>query len=302
MNQKISVIMSVYKEPEDQLRASIESILNQTYKNFEFIIILDNPDESWRKDLIKSYNDERIKFYINKKNIGLTSSLNEALKYASCDYIARMDADDISLPNRLEKQMKLMKSSGCDMCGACIECFDENGHSDIVKVPSDSKDINKALKVFNCVPHPTWLVKKDVYIKNNGYIDIYACEDYDFIIRAVLNGFKIVNSREVLLRYRLSQNGISRRLIAKQELNAEAVRAYYKKGKSISLNEFNDYCASKKYNKKYIKYCDFYNNNNMRKNSKNIFKKVYYTFLMGMHIIIFFKKLIKKIQEKKARG
>ncbi len=104
MAEKISVIMSVYKEPEEQLRSSIESILKQTYSNFEFIIILDNPEEKWREDLINSYHDNRIKFYVNEKNFGLTNSLNKALTYATGDYVARMDADDISMPDRLQNK------------------------------------------------------------------------------------------------------------------------------------------------------------------------------------------------------
>ena len=87
MNSIISVIMSVYKESKDQLKASIDSILNQTYRDFEFIIILDNPGEAWRKNFIESYDDNRIKFFINEKNIGLTRSLNRALEIEIPDSI-----------------------------------------------------------------------------------------------------------------------------------------------------------------------------------------------------------------------
>ena len=103
----ISVIMSTYKEDEELLRESIESILNQTYKDIEFIIILDYPDNEIHQKVICEYasKDKRVHFYINQKNLGLTKSLNRGISLCTGDYIARMDADDISLSDRLEKQL-----------------------------------------------------------------------------------------------------------------------------------------------------------------------------------------------------
>ena len=103
----ISVVMSNYNTEESYLRASIESILNQTYENFEFIIVDDcSTDNSI--DVIESYSDKRIKLIKNKENMGLTKSLNVAIKEAKGEFIARMDADDISLPQRFEKQVEFL--------------------------------------------------------------------------------------------------------------------------------------------------------------------------------------------------
>ncbi len=98
--------MSTYNETVEELKKAIDSILTQTFKNFEFIIILDNPQNYEHKKVINEYlsKDKRIIFLINESNIGLAASLNEGIENAKGDYIARMDADDISMPNRLEKE------------------------------------------------------------------------------------------------------------------------------------------------------------------------------------------------------
>ena len=120
---KISVIMTVYKESKEELKESFESIINQTYKNIEFIIVIDNPKEQWRIDFIKSYNDSRVKLVVNKENLGLPLSLNKALKLVTGNYIARMDADDISMPERIEKQLDFLKKNNYDLVGCNMRVF-----------------------------------------------------------------------------------------------------------------------------------------------------------------------------------
>ena len=124
---EVSVIMATYKEPENQLRRSIESILNQTYKAFEYIIILDNPDNSDHIRIIKEYQqkDNRIQFHINEKNQGLTYSLNRGLSYANGKYICRMDADDISVPERLQWQKEYLEKCNVDLIGGITQVIDE---------------------------------------------------------------------------------------------------------------------------------------------------------------------------------
>lgn len=300
MDKKISVIMGVYKEPKEQLKSSIDSILNQTYKNIEFIIILDNPDELWRKEFIEKYNDKRIKFYINEKNVGLTESLNRGIKYATGEYIARMDADDISLSNRLEKQLTYMKNKEYDLCGAQIEYFDTNGILENSNFPSNNNDIVKTLKLCNCIAHPTWLAKKEVYELNNNYRDISTCEDYDFLIRAVLNGFKVGNYPGVLLRYRMTPDGISRSNACKQEILSNLLKKYYRGGKELPFDIYIEYYNSSRFQKKLDHYNRFKENNYKRKNTKNIFKKIWYSFLLITNIPVLIEK-IKKIKDKSVR-
>ena len=228
----ISVIMSTYKEDERLLRESIESILNQTYRDFEYIIILDYPDNDVHKSLIEEYalKDDRIHFYINEKNMGLTDSLNRGLSLCHGEYIARMDADDISLPNRLERQMKYLEKNHYDLIGGITEMINENGSLlySIKSVPTDPKKINKALRYSQCIAHPTWLGKKEVFEKNAGYRHMPLCEDYDFTLRAVLNGFVISNLNEAVLKYRMTSNSISRSNLFEQYLYMSYITNEYK--------------------------------------------------------------------------
>ena len=119
----ISVIMSVYKESPQILEQAIESILNQTFRTFEFIIILDNPSNFEAEKIIRKFSnqDNRIIYVKNEMNMGLSKSLNKAILISKYEYIARMDADDISLPTRLEDQLLYMKKNNLDLVGGYIE-------------------------------------------------------------------------------------------------------------------------------------------------------------------------------------
>ena len=237
----ISVIMSTYKEDERLLRESIESILNQTYKDFEYIIILDYPDNDVHKRVIEEYaiKDDRIHFYINEKNMGLTDSLNRGLSLCHGEYIARMDADDISLPDRLERQMEYLEKNHYDLIGGITEMINENGTLlySIKSVPTDPKKINKALRYSQCIAHPTWLGRKEVFEKNAGYRHMPLCEDYDFTLRAVLNGFVISNLNEAVLKYRMTSNSISRSNLFEQYLYMSYITNEYKNNRIASVDK-----------------------------------------------------------------
>ena len=165
--KKISVLMTVYKENEEELRESFESIINQTYKNLEIIVVIDFPDETWRKELIEQYKDTRVKLILNEKNIGLPLSLNKALKVANGDYYARMDADDISTLDRFEKQLEYIEKEDCDLVGSYMQYFYEGKDQQLGIYPTKSENIYKLLKYKSCVLHPTWLAKPEVFKKLN---------------------------------------------------------------------------------------------------------------------------------------
>lgn len=256
----ISVIMSTYKEDERLLRESIESILNQTYRDFEYIIILDYPDNDVHKSVIEEYalKDDRIHFYINEKNMGLTDSLNRGLSLCHGEYIARMDADDISLPDRLERQMKYLEKNHYDLIGGITEMINENGSLlySIKSVPTDPKKINKALRYSQCIAHPTWLGKKEVFEKNAGYRHMPLCEDYDFTLRAVLNGFVISNLNEAVLKYRMTSNSISRSNLFEQYLYMAYITNEYKNNRIASVDKAYAYVQqhlNEKDSNKYLK-------------------------------------------------
>lgn len=256
----ISVIMSTYKEDERLLRESIESILNQTYRDFEYIIILDYPDNDVHKSVIEEYalKDDRIHFYINEKNMGLTDSLNRGLSLCHGEYIARMDADDISLTDRLERQMKYLEKNHYDLIGGITEMINENGSLlySIKSVPTDPKKINKALRYSQCIAHPTWLGRKEVFEKNSGYRHMPLCEDYDFTLRAVLNGFVVSNLNEPVSKYRMTSNSISRSNLFEQYLYMSYITNEYKNNRIASVDKAYAYVQqhlNEKDSNKYLK-------------------------------------------------
>ncbi len=138
VNGLVSVIMSTYNTEEEYLRAAIESILEQTYKHIEFIIIDDCSTDASR-EIIGSYQDDRIRLICNETNLGLTKSLNKGLKAAHGEFIARMDSNDISLPDRLEKQVALMRAHpDLIASGSAIQYF--GLRNDIVQKPALSPE------------------------------------------------------------------------------------------------------------------------------------------------------------------
>ena len=238
----VSVIMSVYNEREDWLIESIESVLSQSYENLEFIIILDNPGNKKLDVLIEGYCkcDARVRYFKNEKNIGLVKSLNSALSYAQGEFIARMDADDISMTCRIEKQMSYLNSHpDIDFMGARCINIDENNmelYRDAI-IPEDMKLIKSCLENVDFINHPTWFFKKECSDKLKGYREITCAEDYDFLLRLITNGFKIANTNEFLVKYRIRSSGISKSNSLKQLLYSKHVVKMYKDREKYGLEK-----------------------------------------------------------------
>lgn len=212
-NELISVIMSTYNETEQQLSASIRSILHQSYANLEFIIVNDNPNNGDLRAILAKYaqEDSRIVLVENPQNIGLVNSLNRAISYTHGRYIARMDADDIATVNRLSRQLSYLKNNELDFVGGQIHFIDEESNSlkYTMKIPTLHDQIRRGMRWGGCIPHPTWLLKREVYEVLGGYRQIPHCEDYDFILRALKVGFRVGNVPFVVLNYRIRTTGIS---------------------------------------------------------------------------------------------
>lgn len=217
----VSVVMSTYNEKEEWIEKAINSILNQTYRNIEFIIVLDNPDNEVIRDTVNRFagQDGRIKIIENETNSGLVKSLNKALEVCKGQYIARMDADDISAKNRIEEQLMLIRETGSDLVGARVVFIDEDNSSmfgEGEKLHYADSYIKKTLAFQNCIYHPTWFVKKELYEQLNGYRNVSCCEDYDFLLRAKIFGARFAVSPKVLVNYRYNTQGISRSNKARQ--------------------------------------------------------------------------------------
>ena len=181
----VSVIMSVYKEPEEYIRKAIESILNQTFENFEFLIALDNPENQVAMQVIKEYaeKDERIRFYINEKNMGLPRSLNFVISKSLGSFIFRMDADDISLPHRLEIQVDYLKNSDVGILGSWGYKMNEKDENyGVFKVPTDEECIRIYLESgFTPMIHPSIAVRREVFQITKGYRNFQYVEDLSLI-------------------------------------------------------------------------------------------------------------------------
>lgn len=287
-----SVIMATYKESIECLKQSIESIINQTYNDFEFIIILDNPDNKEHIAFINDYvcKDERIKFYINDKNMGLTNTLNRGLKLAEGKYICRMDADDISELYRMEHQKKYLEENDFDLIGGISQMIDEDGNTiySIKKVPTNFKKIKKCIKYNQVISHPTWFGKKEVFDKLNGYRNMSLCEDYDFTLRAILQGFKISNVNECVLKYRMTKDSISRSNLFEQYLFARYITKQYSEGKVSEVEEAKAYVKknlSDKNAKRYLKGNERFNNA-----LNNLEEKQYIQFIANGIALLFTSK------------
>lgn len=223
-NQKISVIMSVYNG-EKYLRKAIESVLAQSYSNFEFIIINDGSTDN-SLSIIQSFNDSRIKL-ISRENKGLINSLNEGINLAVGKYIARMDADDICDIHRLEKQFDyLEKNADIYLCGTWAKAINENDKivGEYSYPPTTSGKIKKYLLFHNAFIHPSVMFKKEIIKKAGIYNGKYRhVEDYELWTR-VLRKFQAANLPEFLLYYRINQGGITRSKNSEMRTRALLVR------------------------------------------------------------------------------
>ena len=205
-NPKISVLMPVYNA-EKYLREAIDSILNQTFIDFEFLIINDASTDNSKK-IILSYKDPRIRYYENTNNLGVAKTLNKGLRLAKTNYIARMDADDISIDKRLEFQYnKFGEDKNIVIVASYYEEVDERGF--ILRTVKDAASPEKifyTLQFRNCLGHPTVMFNKSIIFgKFNGYSEKNEAEDYDLWLR-VSKYYKIIKIPQVLHKLRITKH------------------------------------------------------------------------------------------------
>ena len=208
-NPKVTVLMPVYNG-QKYLRKAIDSILNQTFTDFEFLIINDGSTDNTEK-IIKSYSDPRIRLINNKKNLGLVTSLNNGIDLAKGKYIARMDCDDISLPNRLKYQLKFMDNNPkIKISGTWAKTIGDKKKIPLKKY-TKPKDIKANLLFETAFIHPTVIIKKIIIKKYNLYYDKHFqhSEDKELWERAS-NYFPLANLNKILLLRRVHAKSISK--------------------------------------------------------------------------------------------
>ncbi|WOE70113.1 glycosyltransferase [Hydrogenimonas thermophila] len=220
----VSVIMSVYNDSKF-LNESIESILNQSYKNFEFIIVNDGSSDS-SLNVINEYakKDNRI-VVIDQKNKGLTKSLNIAIKKSNGDFIARMDADDISCKNRLKEQVKfLVENKEFALVGTNIIKIDQYGNFiEKNKTKYSDSEIRKTFCTRNCIAHGSVMLNRKL-LGNILYYDenFKYSQDYRLWTK-IARHYKIANLKESLYKLRVHNKSISKQKIEEQSIYAGVV-------------------------------------------------------------------------------
>ncbi len=198
---QVSVLMPVYNN-EAYVKEAIESMLNQTYSDFE-LIVLDDCSTDNSANVIKQFDDKRIIYHCNAKNLGLANNLNVGLKMARGKYIARMDGDDISLPTRLQTQVDFLeRNTDIDLCSCGLEKF--GTEHDIWIRETNPEQVKITMLFYSPILHASSVWRREVFEKHNLYYnqDAFPAEDYDLWARAVFY-CKLVNMPQVLYRYRI---------------------------------------------------------------------------------------------------
>lgn len=203
---KISVIMPVYNG-ENFINTAIKSILYQTYADFEFLILDDASNDKTLKE-IRKFKDKRIKIFYFKKNMGLAYRLNQGIELAKGKYIARMDDDDISHPNRLKYQLEFLeKNPFYDLISSkCLTISKNNEVIGELPFRENHEEICKYPFISFLHPHPSWFGRKKWFKKNSySYPSSYFSEDQELLLKTYKNS-KFYSIPEYLLAYRLKEN------------------------------------------------------------------------------------------------
>lgn len=221
---KISIIMSVYNEQSDFLKKSTESMLSQSFTDFEFLIINDGSQKE-TSDILKEFakKDPRIILLRNDYNMGLTRSLNIAINKSRGELIARMDSDDVSLPDRLENQLDYLLKNNLDFLGSDCVIIDKNEKILKSKKICIPIDIKRALFKGNLFTHSTFFGKRKVF-KEFYNEKFKRAQDYEFLLRIAGKNYKLGYMNKNVLKYRINTNGISVKKSKEQEFYAIKAR------------------------------------------------------------------------------
>ncbi len=217
--------MSVYNG-EKYLEQAVASILNQTFRDFEFIIINDGSTDS-SLQILESYTDPRL-YIINQENIGLTKSLNKGINIANGKYIARMDSDDVSLPNRLEKQVAYLDKNKDTICVGCLSIFIDSRNK-IINYEQLSKKLflNELLPKGNAFSHGSAMFRRRDFLNIGGYREFFTyVQDYDLWLRMLHIG-RIAIINNYLYRLRITKESISVSKSCLQNQYADIARKLY---------------------------------------------------------------------------
>lgn len=263
---QVSVLMSVYSEPLEWVKQAIDSILTQTFTDFEFIIINDKPDRAELSEFLKheAEKDTRIKVHTNPENIGLTKSLNVGLKLCQGKYIARMDADDISHNERIEKQVSFMERNPLvGVCGTDRNFIDEKGMRSKKRNTRHlySNELKSIFLLRSPFVHPSVMFRHRIIDEGYKYDETFVCaQDYNLWGRLLLDNEIFRNIEDRLLDYRISVSQLSSSRNSIQIHNAVRTRQLFAEHFGLIL-PYSDYLLlvqsfSGKYKASYMDVCN----------------------------------------------
>ncbi|MDB5132558.1 MAG: epsE 1 [Mucilaginibacter sp.] len=224
-SEKVTVLLPFYNAGP-YLKEAVQSIINQTFTDYTLLLINDGSTDK-SEDIIKELNDARIWYIKHDTNVGLITTLNQALSLAQSKYIVRMDADDISAPERLEKQVLFMESNpDIDISGTW---FSEINTTKVISHPVTNEECKVKLLKNTTLGHPTVILRRESIIQKNLSYDeraLYA-EDYKFWADATVSGLKIANIPQVLLHYRIHPEQISTAKAMQQSKTIQNINLWY---------------------------------------------------------------------------
>ena len=241
---KYSVLMTVYKSDNPQyFKLALESMLTQTSIPDEIVIVKDGEITSELQKVIDNINNEYITIsqVQLKKNVGLGLALNEGIKKCKNELIARMDADDISLPERCEKQLEVFeKNENIDIVGCHVKEFAESPNNIVGqrKVPLTNKDIHNYARRRDPFNHPTVMYKKSKVLKVGGYGDYRKNQDTELWIKMLYDGCVAQNIDDYLLLFRFDENTYKKR---KSWINTKLLIKIRKEAYKIGFSSFGDF-------------------------------------------------------------
>lgn len=238
---KFSVLMSVYKNDKPEwFEEAVESVINQTYKPDEIVLIRDGDVPVELDNKINELTEKHplIKLHINEVNLGLGLTLQKGVNLCKHDLIARMDSDDISLNDRFETQIRfLQENPECDIVGGLIEEFDSATLKATSRriVPTSHSDILKVSKTKTPMNHVTVMFRKDKVLESGNYQDLRYVEDYYLWVRMLKNNCRFANINKILVNVRIDYNTFMRKKGFKYYKAQKKLMKYMRKNKMIGF-------------------------------------------------------------------
>ena len=224
---EVSVIMSEYNTAEEILKRSIKSILNQTFKDFELVLIDDGSLTDVNK-IVNEFNDSRIKLIKNEKNLGLVKSLNKAIENSEGKYLIRMDTDDECLPNRFETLINFIKNNPTySVVGS--KAYEVNNNKTLGIIGRSGEVTKKDLMRGKNPIHPSVIMNKEDIINVGLYKEYKRCEDFVLWAELLLNNKKIYVIDDVLLKYYVNDSDYAKRKLKTRKDEIKIKKIYYKK-------------------------------------------------------------------------